>query len=76
MPMYSWKCESCSTVTEVIRSIKDIDNGPDEGCEACRGKDLKRVIPEFKREQVSLVWGGQAPWHSEGYGPRGPTRDK
>lgn len=75
MPLYTWLCESCGAKTEVIRSIADIENKPDEGCEVCRGVALKRVIAEWKREQSSMKWGGSAPCHAEAYSKTGRIRE-
>ena len=65
MAQYSWKCDECGTVTEVIRKISDIDIKPDDGCEKCKSQNLQRIIAEWKREQTQLVRGGIAPWYDE-----------
>lgn len=69
MPVYDWECQTpdCKHVTAVFRSIVDYELGPDEGCEKCKGKDLKRIIKEWKKEQTIKVHGGTVRWHDEEY---------
>lgn len=40
---YIWECPS-QHHTEVDRKVVDIEIGPEDGCEVCKSKDLKRVI--------------------------------
>ena len=60
MPTYSYKCK-CGTVTEVVRPMKDIDLPPDNGCESCGSKEIKRAIvidPKSKNFQLTEKFGG------------------
>ena len=64
MPTYSYKCD-CGTITDVVRPMKDIDIGPDNGCEKCGSKDLKRtIIVDTKGPNFILEGTG---WHRDQY---------
>lgn len=57
--LYSWKCK-CGEITEVVRSMKDIDVPPD-ACENCGHMDLVRTIivdPKSKNFQLTEKFGG------------------
>lgn len=66
---YTWLCD-CGHETIVSRKMSDIDVPPDNGCEQCQSKDLKRIISLGDKKNVKgfiLVEGGTAKWHNEGY---------
>lgn len=61
--LYSWKCK-CGEITEVVRSMKDIDVPPD-ACENCGHMDLVRtIIVDPKSKNFVLNGGG---WHDNLY---------
>ena len=75
MPLYSWECE-CKALTEVKRSMEEIDNPP-ESCETC-GKQsfIQRVIPKLHQYEkpikgFMLVDGGVG-WPSHGFYNKNP----
>lgn len=61
--LYSWKCK-CGEITEVVRSMKDIDVPPD-ACETCGHMDLVRtIIVDSKSKNFVLNGSG---WHNDQY---------
>lgn len=75
MPQYDWQCQEkeCGHVTVIVRSMADYQVPPD-CCDKCDSKALIKIIAPMKKEQIGLVWGGIAPWHSEGYSKTKPIR--
>lgn len=60
MPNYNWLC-TCGHNTEVVRKMADIDLQPDNGCDKCGSKDLKRTIsidPKVKNFVLTEQFGG------------------
>jgi len=41
MPTYEYECNTCKKVTEVVRSLKDIDKAPK--CPSC-GEETHRIV--------------------------------
>lgn len=76
MPMYDYKCADCEAVTTVVRKITEHELPPDDGCEACKSKNLKRVILGWNKHQFIKPWGGVSPWHDEAYSATRRIRDK
>lgn len=71
--IYSWECQQCQEVTEVQRPVKDIDQGPDNGCNKCLGKDLKRVILPQRMGTKGFILEGQG-WHHTEYTATRPIK--
>jgi putative FmdB family regulatory protein len=69
MPSYNWTC-TCGHNTEVVRKMADIDLAPDNGCDKCGSKELKRTIaidPKVK----NFVLRGETGWHHTDYTKHG-----
>jgi predicted nucleic acid-binding Zn ribbon protein len=63
--IYSWRCESCSKVTDCTRKLADIDIPP-ETCEHCQAPQfIERVIvrPDNCKGYILLGSG----WHNDLY---------
>jgi hypothetical protein len=73
--VYNWKCSHCPEITEVHRSLADIDVPPYD-CVSCGSCDFShRVIvstPGVK--QFILVEGGCRGWQFELYHRNGPIQ--
>ncbi len=63
--VYVWKCKDCEHENEVIRSLADIDVGPD-CCDACDSKKLRRVVVLNSSGTKGFVLEGTG-WHATDY---------
>ena len=61
---YVWQCPQ-EHETEVDRRVADIDVPPENGCETCASKDLKRIIVVKKNVKGFQLLGGG--WHDDEY---------
>ncbi len=64
--IYTWTCQSCDHVTDVNRSVKDIEVPP-ECCEGCKGHALKRTIPKRPDNIKGFILLGDSGWHHTDY---------
>lgn len=42
--IYEWRCDDCSHITDVQRSVADRDMGPEEKCSKCGGTKHTRIL--------------------------------
>jgi putative FmdB family regulatory protein len=66
VPTYSWECEACNEITEVVRKFDEMDVGP-AWCSACQQTTLRRVIlgPRSSKVKGYILEGGG--WHADEY---------
>lgn len=54
--IYTWMCPE-KHHTEVTRSIANMDNPPEDGCETCKSHELQRIIVRPKGVQGYILEG-------------------
>lgn len=64
--LYVWKCDKCEKETEVLRSLADIDVGPDDPC--CG--TYTRIIPQLATPGIRGFVLNGAGWERDGYRSR------
>lgn len=64
--LYVWRCDKCEKETEVLRSLADIDKGPDEPC--CGA--YNRIIPQLATPGIKGFVLNGAGWERDGYRSR------
>lgn len=62
--VYTWSCPE-SHLTEVTRSVADIDVPPDDGCVTCASRELHRIIVRPAGVQGYILEGHT--WARDGY---------
>lgn len=68
MPLYTWECDTCSSITEVRHAIEQYDLPPEEGCSKCGERSLHKIIirPSTCKGFI-LKEGGAGGFHDQEY---------
>lgn len=66
MPLYTWKCDKCTQLTEVIRPMSEYETPP-EKCDHCESVTFAHSVIIRPGNVKGYILLGDTGWHDKEY---------